>query len=165
MFPLFFRSPHKLQLSSSISNQTITQVVDGAADKSLDLINNGIVNLAYIGFASKTFVTGKGFYVTTFLPSTTFSYTGNPITVSGKVELRLANGRKLTVNIDSVIGDARKDRSLQVDDEQSASFDVDVALKPQVVDEDEAIMNSAPSTTGMQVFAGLVFALVYSMMY
>ena len=102
--------------------------------------------------------------MTTFLPSSTFSYTGNPITVSGKVELRLVNGRKLTVNIDSVIDDAGKDRSLQVDDEQSASFGVDVALEPQAVDEDEAIMNSATSTTGMQVFAGLVFALVYSMM-
>ena len=147
-------------ICTRILHQIITQVVDGAgSDKTWTIITED--DTVYKGLTSKTPVTGKGVFVTTYVPESIFSYSGNPITVSGEVELLLANGRKLKVNIDSLIDDAGKDRSLQVDGaEQAAFFDIDVALEPQAVEDG---INSATSTTGMKVFAGLVFALIYSM--
>ena len=140
--------------------QIITQVVDGAgSDETWTIINED--DTVYKSLTSKTPVTGKGVFVTTYVPASMFSYKGNPITVTGQVELLLANGRKLKVNIDSMVNDAGKDRGLQVEGtEQAAFFGIDVALEPQAVVEDG--INSATSTTGMTVFAGLV-ALIYSM--
>ena len=140
--------------------QIITQVVDGAgSDETWTIINED--DTVFKSLTSKTPVTGKGVFVTTYVPASMFSYSGNPITVSGQVELLLANGRKLKVNIDSMIDNAGKDRGLQVEGtEQAAFFGIDVALEPQAVVEDG--INSATSTTGMTVFAGLV-ALIYSM--
>jgi len=104
--------------------------------------------------------------VSTFVPASTFSYTGNPITVSGTVELLLANSRRLTVNIDSMAGATGEERGLQVGGiEQAASFGVDVLLEPQPLHVDVAILNSAKSSNSnsMHVFAAFVFVLVFSM--
>jgi len=148
-----------------IQTMTITQVVDGAdPDKTWTIVDDDVP--VYLSLTSKTPVTGKGVFVSTFVPASTFSYSGNPITVSGTVELLLANSRRLTVNIDSMAGATGEERGLQVGGiEQAASFGVDVLLEPQPLHVDVAILNSAKSSNSnsMHVFAAFVFVLVFSM--
>merc|ERR1719148_541070 len=78
---------------------------------------------------SKTPVSDKnGIFVTTRVPYSTISYSGNPIIVSGTVDLQFAEttGRKLRSNIDTMHTGAGNDRDLQASNMQAASFDLQI---------------------------------------
>ena len=117
----------------------------------------------YPSLTSKTPVSEKnGIFVTTRVPSSTISYNGNPIIISGIVNLQLAEtiGRKLRFNIDTVFDGTGNARDLQASNMQAASFDLEVTLEPQVTVEKITIMNTAIITRARNAFALVVMIIV-----
>jgi len=145
---------------NELQSMTITQ--DAGLEKiALQIINGG--STVYPSLTSKTPVSDKnGIFVTTRVPYSTISYSGNPIIVSGTVDLQFAEttGRKLRSNIDTMHTGAGNDRDLQASNMQAASFDLQITLEPQVAVKKVTTMNTAVITGTSNAFALVGMMLV-----
>lgn len=144
----------------SSKNQTITQNAE-SQKITLQIIEDSLP--VYPSLTSKTPVLDKnGIFVATRVPYSTISYSGNPIIISGTVDLQFAEttGRKLRFNIDTMHNGAVNDRDLQARNMQAASFDLQINLESQMAAKKSATMNTATITGTSNAFALVAMLLV-----
>mmetsp|Transcript_27952 Transcript_27952/g.48296 ORF Transcript_27952/g.48296 Transcript_27952/m.48296 type:complete len:129 (-) Transcript_27952:237-623(-) len=105
----------------------------------------------------------NGVIVSTRVPTNLFNYAlGESITISGAMNMKLADGSSRKLRADIIVGGAK------FDENKKASFELKVGLEDEMILEDETAVNSATGVASASKGVGMlvmIFASAYTMIW